>query len=148
MKPSVFEEWLENADRRPARFRPLRDATHRARFTGPCGDTAEFFLRIDAGRIRRAAYLVEGCAASVACCDAAARLAEGKTPAEARAVTPGAVLEKAGPIPPDHHHCARLAVETLRRALDAPLPPRRPLLQRLRTLFGKQPSNRNGGTTT
>jgi len=113
----VFEALQAAEEARPKNMGALRDPTHYARFKGPCGDTAEIWMRIDGGRIRKVTFMTDGCEPSIACCAAAARLAEGLKPEKADQLTPEAVLEKAGDIPVDHHHCAQLAVVTLQSAL-------------------------------
>ena len=63
----------------PANFGPLRGADGNARVTGPCGDTVEFWLRVENGRITQASFTTDGCGHSVLSGSAAARLAEEKT---------------------------------------------------------------------
>ena len=93
----------------PGNYGPMRNASSRARYKGPCGDTVEIWLRIDGGKIRKATYMSDGCSYSNACCSTAAKLAEGMTPDEAKNMTQADVLEKVGPVPKDHQHCALLA---------------------------------------
>jgi len=113
----MFDEMMDSIDARPDNFGPLRDANAHAKYKGPCGDTAEMWLRIDGGRIRKATFMTDGCAPSVACCSAAARLVEGMKPERAKKLSQQKVLEAAGDIPPDHHHCALLAAATIQSAL-------------------------------
>jgi Mrp family chromosome partitioning ATPase len=102
----------------PANFGPLKGAHANARVTGPCGDTMEFWLVIRDGRIQRATFTADGCGASIACGAAAARLAEGKTVEEAVGLPPHQVENAVGNLPEDHKHCAVLAANTLRAAVE------------------------------
>lgn len=102
----------------PANFGPLKGANANARITGPCGDTMEYWLKIREGRILRATFTTDGCAASISSGATAARLAEGRTLEEAICLTPQQVEIATGPLPADHKHCFVLAVNTLRAALD------------------------------
>jgi nitrogen fixation NifU-like protein len=77
----------------------------------------EFWLAIRDNRIRRATFTTAGCVASIASGSAAARLAEGKTVAEALCLTPQQVEAAVGNLPPDHKHCPVLALNTLRAAI-------------------------------
>jgi nitrogen fixation NifU-like protein len=86
--------------------------------TGPCGDTDEFFVRISGNRILETRFRTTGCFFTVAACDAVAFLAEGRTVHEAMQLAQESVLEYLGGLPEDHEHCALLAVNTLRRALE------------------------------
>ena len=42
---------LNDARVLPANFGPLKGANGNARITGPCGDTMEFWVRVEEGRI-------------------------------------------------------------------------------------------------
>lgn len=107
-----------NATRQlPANFGPLKGAQANARVTGPCGDTMEFWLRIEDHRILRATFTTDGCAASIASGAMAASLAEGKEIARAGQIAPDEILKLLGGLPADHQHCPVLAVNTLKAAL-------------------------------
>ena len=136
----MFEEILQTAEARPKNMGPMRDATHYAKITGPCGDTDEIWLRVDAGRIRKASFMSDGCLYSVLCCAIAARMAEGLKPEKALQLLPTDILDKAGDVPPDHEHCAQLAITTLRASL-AEKPkssPPRNLLERIKRKIKKR----------
>ena len=102
----------------PANFGPLKGANANARFTGPCGDTMEFWLRIDSDRIVRATFTTDGCGASIASGSMAASLAEETSVAQAAQLEPEIILERLGGLPEDHLHCPILAITTLRAALE------------------------------
>lgn len=87
------------------------------RNTGTCGDTVEMFVFVSHGRIERAAFRINGCASTLACADAVARFAEGKTIKNAWEITPEIVMKAAGPLPPESEHCAELAVGAFYLAL-------------------------------
>lgn len=85
--------------------------------TGDCGDGIEIFLAIDDGRIERFRYQLDGCLNTNACANALAEMTEGRTVAEAWEITPEKVAAFLETLPPDHFHCAELAVGTLYLAL-------------------------------
>ncbi len=87
------------------------------RNTGICGDTVEMSLFVSGGRIKRASFRINGCASTLACADAVARFAEGKTIKTAWEITPEIVMEAVGPLPPESEHCAELAVGAFYLAL-------------------------------
>ncbi len=101
----------------PANFGPLRGANANARITGPCGDTMEFWLRVEDGRVKCAMFTTDGCEASIRCGSAAAEWAEGKPVEVVAAVTQADVLAAAGNIPEESKHCGLLAANTLKAAL-------------------------------
>lgn len=102
----------------PVNFGPLKGANANARITGPCGDTMEFWLRIENHHVLRATFTTDGCAASIASGTVAAQMAEGIDMDEAGKLKPDRVLDALGGLPPDHQHCPLLAVNTLKAAID------------------------------
>jgi nitrogen fixation NifU-like protein len=84
---------------------------------GPCGDTMDIYLRLDGQRIVKAAFMTDGCGATIACGSMLTQMVEGLSVEEASAVTPEKLTEALAGLPEEHAHCALLAVNTLRTAL-------------------------------
>lgn len=125
----MFDDMMKAIEARAQRFGPMRDANAYAEICGECGDTAEIWLRIDAGKIRKGSFMNDGCGWSKQCCDAAVQLAEGMTPDQAAQMTQAQVLQKTGPVPEDHQHCTLLAATTVHQAIDNwKNPPKKPTL--------------------
>jgi ATP-binding protein involved in chromosome partitioning len=99
-------------------FGPMDNHNAHACITGPCGDTMEFWLKIDNGNIRYATFITDGCMPSIASGAAAARLAEGGSLESAKSIEQKTVLDALGGLPKDHEHCALLAATTLHAAID------------------------------
>jgi nitrogen fixation NifU-like protein len=113
--------WLEPIGARiiPANFGPMRGFSTHARIEGSCGDTMEFWLRLEDVTILKASFTSDGCQTSVACGSAAAYLSQGKSLGEMRKVRPIDVLDLIGQGDDEEaHHCADLAIRTLAKALD------------------------------
>jgi len=125
----MLDDLTAHIEARPKNFGSMRDASAHGKTTGPCGDTVEMWLRIDGGRIRKASFMSDGCGYSVHCSSIAAKLAEGLRP-------------ETGSIPDDHRHCALLAANTIREAIDnfRTEPAKPPLLQRLKSWLGGKKS--------
>jgi nitrogen fixation NifU-like protein len=81
--------------------------------TGDCGDTVEFFLSLDGERICTMVYDSHGCMNTNACANTVIHLVEGRTLAEAWELTPEKVAAFLESLPPDHFHCAELAIGAL-----------------------------------
>jgi nitrogen fixation protein NifU and related proteins len=81
--------------------------------TGDCGDTVEFFLFLDDERISTMSYDSHGCMNTNACANAVIHLVEGRTLGEAWELTPEKVAAFLESLPPDHFHCAELAIGAL-----------------------------------
>jgi nitrogen fixation NifU-like protein len=84
---------------------------------GPCGDTMEFFVRLDGGRIQDVSFVTDGCGPTVACGSMVTRMAQGKSLAEATAIEAAEVIIALDGLPAEHVHCATLAVNTLHEAI-------------------------------
>jgi nitrogen fixation NifU-like protein len=88
-----------------------------ARAHGECGDLITFYLRIEDGRVLEVTFTTDGCDATIASGETLAAMATGLSLEEAVRITPVELLKALDGIPPNHAHCAALAVKTLREAL-------------------------------
>ncbi len=107
----------------PSNFGPLRDPSGNARIKGPCGDTMEFWVRVEGDRVVQASFTTDGCGHSVLSGSACARLAEGKPVKESLSIDQQDVVDAVENLPKESHHCALLAATTLRAALSKCAPP-------------------------
>ena len=85
--------------------------------TGECGDTVEFFIKMKDGILDTVSFMAHGCLNTTACCNTVVFFARGKTIDQAWEITPEQVVEYLQTLPPDHEHCAQLAVGGLYLAL-------------------------------
>lgn len=108
---------MDKIEARPKNFRPMKKASTHGRITGPCGDRVDVWLRIDNDVIREATFLSNGCGHSIYCCSTAAYLVENWTVTSALEVSQSDVLAETGPVPEDHQHCALLAANTIKLAI-------------------------------
>ena len=76
----------------PANFGPMRGSSARARFEGTCGNTMEFWLRMEAVTVLNASFTTDGGETSVACGSAAAYRSQGKSLGKLRKLRPIDVL--------------------------------------------------------
>ena len=88
-----------------------------AKFTGPCGDTVEIFVRIRNEKIRDIRYTTDGCMTSHTAVAAATEMARGKTLRECLKINQSSIVDHLGGLPDDSQHCALLAAITLHKAL-------------------------------
>ena len=90
-----------------------------ARIIGSCGDTMEIFLKVDNGIIIiDASFQTDGCNPSIASGGMVAQMAKGRSIAEIKKLTPQDILDELGGLPEENEHCASLAVDTLKEALE------------------------------
>lgn len=85
--------------------------------TGPCGDTMQIWLRVQADEIVEATFWTDGCGTSVVCASMITIMAKGKTLKQAALIDQQAVLDELGGLPEEDRHCAMLAANTLREAI-------------------------------
>lgn len=102
----------------PCYFGPMDDADGHARITGPCGETMEFWIKVEGDTVRQTTFITDGCESSRACGATMAALSENKTLEQAQALSPADVLHSLGGLPDEEEHCALLAANTLKAAID------------------------------
>ncbi len=85
---------------------------------GECGDTLAIWLSVEKNRISNATFWTDGCGTSIACGSMVTELAKNNSVDEALRISPEIILKALGGLPEDHVHCAVLAANTLKKALD------------------------------
>ncbi len=84
-----------------------------------CGDAMEVFLAIRDQRIQKARFDTLGCEFTIACGCTAMNFAEKNTLSKTLQIVPEQIIEALDKrLPPSHYHCAELAAETLKRAIN------------------------------
>ena len=80
-------------------------------------DTLAIWLKIENGKVAGTAFSSEECITCTACGSVITELARGKTVEEAMKISPEDVVASLEGLPEEDKHCAKLAVDTLRMAL-------------------------------
>ncbi len=112
LKPKAFH-W----ERQPTLMGRMENATTFGRITGSCGETMEFYLKIDGDTIVDVRFDSDGCRASKACGSVAAELVKGRSIDDAVLIGGDTILMMIEGLPPEDVHCAYLAAETLHEAV-------------------------------
>lgn len=102
----------------PKQFGPLKGANGNARILGPCGDTMEFWVFIQDERVQKCTFTTDGCTDSIACGASACRLAAGTLETVAYSLSPADVLALIPGLTEESSHCALLAINTLKAAIE------------------------------
>ena len=87
-------------------------------YTGPCGDTMEFFVDIEADMIKNVKFQAIGCAGSFSAGSAIAEMTIGKSIEEAAVINEGEIFKHLENVPEPKIHCITLALRTFSKALD------------------------------
>ena len=109
---NIVRDHAEN----PRNYGMIEKADGHARIKGPCGDTMEFWLRVQEDKLGRVSFITDGCGSSLACGSMTATLAEGRSIEEVLALGQEEILGALGGLPDEFEHCALLAVNTLHEA--------------------------------
>jgi nitrogen fixation NifU-like protein len=117
----MFSDAVLDHFRNPHNAGDLADATATVEVTNPvCGDVLRLAIRLEHGRIAAARFKTQGCVAAIASSSVLTDLLTGKSPAEARSITPEQISEALAGLPPATFHAAQLcsdAVSALLRKL-------------------------------
>ena len=87
-------------------------------YTGPCGNTMELFLKVNAHTIQDAKFQSIGCEGAFICGSAIIEMIKGTYVKDAEQIEQTQMIEYIGGLPEEKHDCARLAVITLRKTLE------------------------------
>jgi nitrogen fixation NifU-like protein len=85
---------------------------------GWCGDTMEIHLRMNGSRIEEATFMTDGCGPTVACGSKLTTVVRGMSLDEARQIEQADLVAALDGLPKESLHCAELAVNTLREAIN------------------------------
>jgi nitrogen fixation protein NifU and related proteins len=110
--PEVIERWQN-----PRNWGAIEKPDGFSKITGPCGDTMQITLRVDGDRVTEAKFITDGCATSIASGSMATELVQAKTLEEAQNISQDLILEALGGLPEENEHCALLASNALRTAI-------------------------------
>ena len=113
----VYTETVIDHAMNPRNAGGIAHADGFGRITGPCGDTMEIWLRINSGSIVDAAFSTDGCSTTVACGSMATETIKGKDIAQALAINQNDILKALGGLPEDNRHCALLAANAVKAAV-------------------------------
>ncbi len=115
----MFSELVLDHFRNPRNAGKLANASAEVQSTNPvCGDILELSVRVENGGIAEARFLCRGCTTSIACASFLTERLTGGTLAAASLITPEAISEGLGGLPPATFHGAQLAADALRILLE------------------------------
>lgn len=77
----------------------------------------EITLRLTDGRVEEARFMTDGCGPTVACGSMLSSMVEGLSAEEATRVKVTDLIDALGGLPEENTHCAKLAVDTLLKAI-------------------------------
>jgi len=116
MKKAYTETVIDHA-MNPRNTDKINNADGFASITGPCGDTMKIWLKVNDGKIVGSTFWTDGCSATVACGSIATEMVKSEDITQALAISQSDILEALGGLPEGNHHCALLAANTVKAAI-------------------------------
>jgi len=114
-----FNEYIVELFHNPKNWgKPLENEINVSQtYTGSCGDTMNYFLKIEGDIITKANFITDGCGASVATASQTTIMIEGKTLEYVENLSAEDIDHALNGLPDNHKHCADLSIRTLRKAI-------------------------------
>lgn len=119
LKPAGFSAKAIQHARHPAHLGRMEQSDAQASIVGWCSEVMEMYLRFDGDRIADASFWADGCLSTMACGDLLADTVQGMALQDAVKISPEELIASLGGLPLKSHHCAELAIDTLRAALES-----------------------------
>ncbi len=115
----LFSKKVIELSHNPRNWGKMENPTVEDKFLGPCGDTMQFFLKINKKDkvIEKITFITDGCGPSVASGSQLTIMAEKKSIDNVLKITPDDILRELERLPLDHSHCPVLAINPLNKAL-------------------------------
>ncbi len=113
-----YSEKFKQEFSNPKNIGKIKNANGRVSITGVCGDTVEMYLALKNGKINDIKFMTDGCGATIACASYVTRMVKGKTVKDALRIKSGDVDSYFEGLPDESKHCAKLAIDTLKAALN------------------------------
>jgi len=82
-----------------------------------CNESMEIWLKVNDNHINEVGYWTDGCAATIACGSMVSELVKGKTVNQLLTISPRDLADALDNFPEGNFHCAELAVNTLKAAV-------------------------------
>jgi len=115
---ATYSQTVIQEYRNPTNFGVLDHPDVTGKVTGPCNDMMKITLRVKHGIISDACFWTDGCGATIACGNMLMKMIKGKTIRNAAEITSEKLTDVLGGLPEEHLHCAKLAVDTLQKAIE------------------------------
>lgn len=114
----IYSDTVLDHGKNPRNLEDLADSNAFGIVSGPCGDTMGMWIKIEESMITGISFTTDGCMTSLAAGSMATELARGKSITDAQKLSRQDVLDALGGLPAESEHCALLAVNTLKEAIN------------------------------
>ena len=114
----IFSEAVIDHGQNPRNYGMIAKSNAFGIIFGPCGDTMAVWLNIKNNKIVDISFSTDGCMTSLAAGSMATELARDKNLTDAQKLNQQDILDALGGLPKDSEHCALLAANTLKEAIN------------------------------
>ena len=114
----IYTEKVLEEFKHPYHFGKMENASISGKIKGSCGDTMQLFLKIKDNQIIDSSFFTDGCGATVACGSMISKLIQKKSIDKVAKITDEDLKNALDGLPPENEHCAELAINTLKSALE------------------------------
>ncbi len=114
----VYSQKVIEHAMKPKNLGNLEDADGFASVTSSCGDAMEIWIKIKNDTIIGATFMTDGCGTTIASGSIVTEISKGKSIKDALKISQQDVLDALGGLPEESQHCALLAANTLREAIN------------------------------
>lgn len=116
-KPVTYSARIIEEATNPQNRRRMHDPDAAGIIHGCCGDTMEIYLHLDGDRVKEATFMTDGHESAIACANLLCTMVQGRSLKEAAGIRPKELSDALGGLPKTKLHCAKLAIDTLHKAL-------------------------------
>lgn len=113
----IYTETVIDHAMNPRNTGKIDNADGFASITGPCGDTMRIWLKVSYGKVVGSTFWTDGCSATVACGSIVTEMVKGEDVSRALATSQSDILRALGGLPEGNLHCALLAANTVKAAI-------------------------------
>jgi nitrogen fixation NifU-like protein len=113
----IYSEEVIAEFRSPSNVGRMVDADGEGVADGLCKDTMDMWIKVRDGLIVDCTFFTDGCGATIACGSRLTRFVKGMSTNEAMRVRSQDLVSLLNGLPPDHEHCAALAIMAFKDAV-------------------------------
>jgi len=115
---ATFSKIVLDECKNPQNIGRLKNPDGIGKITGSCGDTMEFHLRVKKKRVTEIQFITDGCAPTIACGSMLTKMVIDKILKDVSVISNQDLIKALDGLPEENLHCAKLAVDTLQKALE------------------------------
>ena len=114
----IYSETVIDHALNPRNLGVIKNANGFAELTGTCDDTMKIWIRVNNDAIDDTTFMTDGCGTAIASGSMITEISKGRSINQAQKINQRDVLDALGGLPQESEHCALLAADTLKAAIE------------------------------